>query len=218
MAISYNGKTPGRFWYFRQRCRAMVHAFKDSGIKTKARAMRRNALMSGGSIAAGVALTMKYAALLPIIASFGPPAAGAAGIFFGWRGWRNYRAISKSVYMHTEIRKAETAWLDKQARPKLHKRAGAWLQGMTAKLGRAAATPFKIFRRKNKPADTLQETPAIPAADTQALPASAAEAEAAPAFDAAAQRPAEDPQRAEAARRRAAARARRKDASGKRFR
>lgn len=214
MAIDYNGKKPGRFWYFRQRCRILGRAFKDGGIKSTARAMRRNAVLSGGSIAAGIVLTMKYAALLPIIASWGPPAAGGVALFFGWRSWRNYRGVSKSIFMHNEIRKAEDKWLEKKQRPKLFKRIGAYISLKTSQLGRIASAPLRLFRRKPAADTQTRPQPSVNPTAKHALPQDQAATFDAVAKPAAAQ----DPQRAEAARKRAEERARRKGGNGTRFR
>lgn len=216
MAVDYKGKKPSRFWYFRQRCGAIGQAFKDRGMRFQARAMRRDALLSGGTAGAGVAiLTVKYAAMIPLLTTFGAPVAGVAAVIFGTKAFFGFKSVNKSLFVYNEMRRREEKWLEKKSRPKLVKRVGASVGRGFAATGRVLAKPFGIFKRK-KSADTAMDAAMTgPVQKAQPLPSAAKD------FEQAALKTPEqlalEAQRAEAARIRAEDRARRKKQGGTRF-
>ncbi len=201
MTVTHNGKTPGRFWYFRQRTGAFLHTFKDTSTARQARVMRRDAVISLGAIGTGVAiLNISYAAMVPFLVTFGAPAAGVTGLLMGYKSWRNARQLQSGRVARAYVRDAESLWLDKKARPSL-----------LARIKAAIAT--KLTRQK-------KAVPVVSPAITQSKTTTTLDAaQASDAFDSAsAPAQAVDPQQEESARKRAEARHQRRNSGNQRFR
>ena len=200
MTVTHNGKTPGRFWYFRQRTGAFLHTFKDTSTARQARVMRRDAVISLGAIGTGVAiLNISYAAMVPFLVTFGAPAAGVVGLLMGYKSWRNARQLQQGRVARAYVRDAESLWLDKKARPSLLARIKA---AITSKLTRkkAAIPVVRPAIEQNNTAAAFDAAQASDAFETASTPAKAV-----------------DPQQEESARKRAEARHQRRNSGKPRF-
>lgn len=172
MAVSHLGKKPGKFWYFRKRCAAVMKTFRHKDTKIDAQIFARDAGITATGIGASIALTSIPAVMaLPMAGMVIGCATLATVVFFGGKTWLGLNSLNRSSAVYYAMKDAEEKWLAKKQRAPFFARLRAGISARIAALG----APFKRKAKAPSPAGVkpVQPTPvdaaaplATPMADT----------------------------------------------------
>lgn len=133
MIPKYNGKTPGRFWYFRQRTAAFIGALAAKPNRADAKGFGRNTSLAIGSLATGIFVfsNVTLVGVPTIVLGVGL----VLGSAFGIKARRDFKDLKRSSTYLNSMRARENKWLAQQKKPKLLARIGAGFTRLGAAIG-----------------------------------------------------------------------------------
>lgn len=120
MGVQYDGKSPGKGWYFWQKTKALAKTpFNHTTRKDAGRFAKDAGITVGILAAANVALSVPVLMAAPIL----PWVIGAAAITFAFKygrdAWSKFGALKETAAVTNYVREQENNWYDKQARKPL---------------------------------------------------------------------------------------------------
>ncbi|MCE9507074.1 MAG: hypothetical protein K8R48_02000 [Alphaproteobacteria bacterium] len=138
MKPQYEGRSPGRLWYARQRTKAFISTFRNASTKSEAKSLGKNAGILVGCVATGgfVASNITLLGIPSLVAG----ALFVGGAYFGVKGFGNFRSLKRSGAYSNYVRAQEDKWVARQSRPKLGARIKALFTKAGTVLGYALAT------------------------------------------------------------------------------
>ncbi len=215
MAVSYQGKKPGKLWYVSKRLGLVLKALRNKDTKIDAQIMAGDVGITTALVAGGIALlSVPQLALIPFGVWAVGSIAGGGAAFYGVKSWLGLRRLNNSTFAYYHMKDAEAAWLEKKQRaPWLTRLRTSITRGLD-RVGAVLTSPLKIFKRKT----TTEKTPPAAVAPAAASPTPTTDALSGSFAVAQKPTPSAEDRAAEAARQaRADARAKRKAGGGARF-
>ena len=216
MAVSYQGKKPGKLWYVSKRLGLILKALRNKDTKIDAQIMAGDVGITTALVAGGIALlSVPQLALIPFGTWAVGSIAGGGAAFYGVKSWLGLRRLNNSTFAYYHMKDAEAAWLEKKQRAPWLTRLRASITRGLDRVGAALMSPLKIFKRKA----VVKKTAATAMTYTEDQTAKSPDGALADSFATAqAPAPSAEDRAAEAARQaRAAVRAQRKANGGKRL-
>jgi hypothetical protein len=139
MSIQYDGKSPGKLWYFWQNTKAMLKTpFQYQTEKDAKVAGKHVGKFAGIAIATSVVISVPIIAALPIVPMLVSLAGFSWAIHHGWQGVQKIRMLKSSSYVHGYVRDQENKWLHRKADGNVFKRTWKSLKekvsGISAKI------------------------------------------------------------------------------------
>lgn len=120
MGVQYDGKSPGKAWYFWQKTKALAKTpFNHTTRKDAGRFGKDAGITLGVLAGANIALGIPVLMAAPIV----PWVIGATAIFFAFKhgraAWSKFGALKETAAVTNYVREQENKWYDKQARKPL---------------------------------------------------------------------------------------------------
>ncbi len=120
MGVQYDGKSPGKGWYFWQKTKALAKTpFNHTTRKDAGRFGKDAGITAGILVGANIALSIPVLMAAPIL----PWVIGAAAITFAFKygrdAWSKFGALKQTAAVTNYVREQENNWYEKQARKPL---------------------------------------------------------------------------------------------------
>lgn len=143
MSIKYDGKSPGKLWYFWQNTKALARtpfeyttqrdakkAGKDIGIFVGVAALTQ------GVLSVGMIAALPLAPMLISLVGF------SVALNFGWQGFNKIRALKNSSFVYGCVRENENKWLHRKADGNVFKRGLKSIKDKVASIGSKIPLPL----------------------------------------------------------------------------
>ncbi len=116
MAIQYDGKSPGKLWYFWQNTKAMLRTpFEYSTQKDAKKAGKDVGIFVGAAAVTQGVLSVSMIAALPLVPLLVSLVGFSVAINFGWQGFQKMRMLKNSSFVYGYVREKENQWLHRKA-------------------------------------------------------------------------------------------------------
>ncbi len=120
MGVQYDGKSPGKGWYFWQKTKALARTPFNHTTRKDAGRFGKDAGITVGVLAgANIALGIPVLMAAPIL----PWVIGATAIFFAFKhgraAWSKFGALKETAAVTNYVREQENNWYEKQVRKPL---------------------------------------------------------------------------------------------------
>lgn len=126
MAIMYQGKKPGKAWYFWQNLKLAGKSLFNKTTSQKAKQMGKSSGFAAGSLIVGGAIS-HYLFLMPFMTIIGGVGGLAGAAYFGYRASQTFKQIKSSSFGRDYIYEQEKKW-------QLNKSKGPFLQRLVTSI------------------------------------------------------------------------------------
>lgn len=132
MTIRYDGKSPGKLWYFWQKTKALMKTPFDYTTRKDAGRFGKDVGITAGSlVGANLLLGVPILAATPILPWIIGAGAITSAFYFGRNAWNKFKGLKETALVTNYVHQQEEKWYDRQKRGPLLKRIK---EGFKAKL------------------------------------------------------------------------------------
>ncbi|TAL37276.1 MAG: hypothetical protein EPN97_05465 [Alphaproteobacteria bacterium] len=116
MSIQYDGKSPGKFWYFMQKTKALMRTpFEYTTRNDAKKAGKDVGYFVGAAAVTSAVLAVPIIAALPLVPTLISLVGFSVAINYGWQGFQKLRMLAKSSFVYGYVREKENQWLHNKA-------------------------------------------------------------------------------------------------------
>ncbi|MEZ0260157.1 MAG: hypothetical protein ACAH80_04065 [Alphaproteobacteria bacterium] len=143
MSVRYDGKSPGKLWYFWQKTKAMAQTPFHYETQGEAKKIGKNmGIFVGAAAATQIVLGVGIIAALPLLPTLISLAGFSTALYFGWNGVRQIGPLAKSSFVYGSVREAEDKWLERKQKGNVLQRTLKNVKDGVAKLADKIPLPL----------------------------------------------------------------------------
>ncbi len=139
MKVTYEGKSPSRFWYFRQYAKALATTPFNKTTRPDAKKLGINAGLFAGTGWVTLNFVMPFL-VIPVAGAVAGLVAVGLCARFGFSAFKRFKALKKSSVVTAYIHQKEVNWVASKSRPKLASRLGSAVR-------KILGAPFVVLRK-----------------------------------------------------------------------
>lgn len=123
MAVKYDGKSPGKLWYFWQNTKALAQTpFQYATAADAKKAGKDIGMFAGIATGTSIVLSVPVIAALPVVPLLLSLAGFSWALHHGWQGFHKMRALKNSSFVYSYVRSKEDQWVERKAKGNIFKR------------------------------------------------------------------------------------------------
>ncbi len=135
MGIQYDGKSPGKLWYFWQTTKALVQTpFNHTTRKDAGRFGLETGKTVGVLAVGNLALMIPVVAATPILPWIVGGVALTLGFQWGKEAWKNFKGLKETAFVTNYVRTQETKWYERKKAGNVFTRVKNSIKGAFAKI------------------------------------------------------------------------------------
>jgi hypothetical protein len=140
MKVSYDGKSPGRFWYIRQNVRGMLHTPFNKKTRPDVKKLGINAGIFGATAWLALNIMAPYIGI-PVAGWFIGGAVLTVLAGSGIKAYKTIRSLKKSTVVAEYVRAKEQKWVQSKMQPKFFSRVATKVRSILGAPARVLHLP-----------------------------------------------------------------------------